>query len=118
MAVSYSPTSVPSGPLMRCNSSWMIRSGGRRGLAGTVRAAPNLPSLVFGWLPASSISGDRNPCRSQKPSTCPKSICGLALPRHLGELVHRGDQEGGELAVDLLIDHQDRDAPRPGSAAC
>ena len=33
-AVSYRPTSVPSGPLIRCSSSWMIRSGGRSGPAG------------------------------------------------------------------------------------
>ena len=36
-AVSYSPTSVPSGPLIRCSSSWMIRSGGR---SGVVRRRP------------------------------------------------------------------------------
>src|SRR5215472_19309174 len=40
----------------------------------------------------------------------PEEHLGLALPGHLGELVHRGDQERGELAVDLLIDDQDRDA--------
>ena len=37
-AVSYSPTSVPSGPLIRCSSSWMIRSGGRSGPHARVSA--------------------------------------------------------------------------------
>src|SRR5208337_2239331 len=32
---------------------------------------------------------------------------GLALPGHLGELVHRGDEDSGELAVNLLIDDED-----------
>ena len=31
------------------------------------------------------------------------------MPSHLGELVHRGDEESGELAVNLIIDDQDRD---------
>ena len=30
----------------------------------------------------------------------------LAVPRHLGELVHGGDQQRRQAAVDLLIDHQ------------
>ena len=45
MAVSYSPTSVPSGPLMRCNSSWMMRSGGRSGFCGSTLAEGELPLL-------------------------------------------------------------------------
>ena len=34
----------------------------------------------------------------------------LAVPRHLGELVHRGDQQGRQASVNLLIHHDDRDA--------
>jgi hypothetical protein len=35
---------------------------------------------------------------------------GLAAPRHHGELVDGGDQEVGELLVDLLVDEEDRQA--------
>ncbi len=38
-AVSYRPTIVPNGPLMRWNSSWMIRSGGLIGRIGFTLAA-------------------------------------------------------------------------------
>src|SRR5271166_2459877 len=43
------------------------------------------------------------------PIDLPEEHLGLTLPGHLGELVHRGDKESGELAVNLLIDDQDRD---------
>src|SRR5271166_1125627 len=43
------------------------------------------------------------------PIDLPEEHLGLALPGHLGELVHCGDEESGELAVNLLIDDQDRD---------
>ena len=35
---------------------------------------------------------------------------GGALPGHLRELVHRGDQQAGQAAVDLLIDYHGGDA--------
>src|SRR4051812_44416681 len=34
----------------------------------------------------------------------------FALPRHLGELLHRGDQQGGQLPVNLVVHYHDRDA--------
>ena len=56
-AVSYSPTRLPSGPLMRCSSSWMMRSGGRSGSHGTTTAAGSAPR--FGWLLGWSLSARR-----------------------------------------------------------
>ena len=38
----------------------------------------------------------------------------LAGPRHGRELVHRGDHEAGQPAVDRLIDGQDRQRPARG----
>jgi hypothetical protein len=38
-AASQRPASDPSGPEMRCSSSWMIRSGGRSGGTRSIRAA-------------------------------------------------------------------------------
>src|SRR5437879_5158984 len=34
----------------------------------------------------------------------------FALPRHLSELVYRGDQQRGQPPINLLIDHDDRQA--------
>ena len=60
IAVSYSPTSVPSGPLIRCSSSWMIRSGGRSSVCSMVFTAGYCgPSA--GCDRACSISGDIKP---------------------------------------------------------
>ena len=56
IAISNRPTVVPSAPVMRCSSSWMIRSGGRS--RDTVRTAAagapflagcRLPSLMSHW---------------------------------------------------------------------
>src|SRR5271167_4468160 len=44
------------------------------------------------------------------PIDLPEEHLGLALPGHLGELVHRSDQQGGEFAVNLLINDQNGDA--------
>ena len=41
----------------------------------------------------------------------------LAGPRHGGELVHRGDHEAGQPAVDRLIHGQDRQRPAAGEVA-
>ena len=49
MATSNSPTVVPSAPVMRCSSSWMIRSGGRSRETGCTAAVDFgclLPSLI------------------------------------------------------------------------
>ena len=45
MAISNSPTVVPSAPVIRCSSSWMIRSGGRSRDTGCTAAAGR-PSLA------------------------------------------------------------------------
>ena len=44
IAVSYIPVKVPKGPEMRCNSSWIINSGGFK---GSFRSIIFLPSLCF-----------------------------------------------------------------------
>ena len=49
IADSYRPTMVPSGPEMRCSSSWMIRSGGRSRGTGRTVAAGSLPSALC-WV--------------------------------------------------------------------
>jgi hypothetical protein len=38
------PTVVPSAPVIRCSSSWMIRSGGRSRPTGRTLAADSRPS--------------------------------------------------------------------------
>src|ERR1035438_4982819 len=54
--------------------------------------------------------GRSEPVPLAEPIDLPEEHLGLALPGHLGELVHSGDQGSRELAVDLLIDDEDRDA--------
>ena len=96
-AVSYSPTIVPSGPEIRCSSSWMTRSGGSRSPPGsglpTCRVARAVEAVLVVALHAAEERAH------------------LAGPRHGRELVHRGDHEAGQPAVDRLIDRQDRQRP-------
>ena len=68
------------------------------------------PSFDFGWNVESSISGDLNPCRSQIAVHLPEEHLHFALPRHLGELVHRGDQQRRQPAINLLVHHDHRQA--------
>ena len=67
-AVSYRPTMVPSGPVIRCSSSWMIRSGGRSRSTG---------------LTASRRPGRRSLCRCPQPVRCVQCRGAVAVPRAL-----------------------------------
>ena len=46
IATSNRPTVVPSAPVMRCSSSWMMRSGGRRRPVGRTCAAGCGPAAL------------------------------------------------------------------------
>ena len=77
-ADSYSPTMVPSGPLIRWNSSWMIKSGGRMGeMALTLVAGPVLPAV---WLPVQLAPGHNKPWRGHSSLTRPNKV--RTCPRH------------------------------------
>ena len=93
MAVSYRPTSVPSGPLIRCSSSWMIRSGGRSGVGGDRAGGAELAVLALGVAAGVVDLGRAEAVALAEPVDLAEEHLDLALPRHLGELVHRGDQQ-------------------------
>ena len=113
MAVSYRPTSVPSGPLMRCNSSWMMRSGGRSGFCGSTLAEGDIP---LGPVDAADLQFLRRLGQTGRPEAVPlaeavhlpKEHLHRAVPRHLGELVHRGNQQRRQAAVNFLVHHHHR----------
>ena len=91
---------VPSGPEIRCSSSWMISSGGRRPLGqllGVLRHSP-------------VVERRRRSARPWRASDAAEEHAGLAAPGQHRELVDGGDEEGGQLAVDLLVDDEDRQA--------
>jgi hypothetical protein len=92
---------VPSGPEIRWSSSWTISSGGRR------------PS-GRAWLRAGTpVDGAEELVRPSRLSDVAEQRAGVAAPREHGELVDGGDHEGGQFAVDLFVDEQDRKpAPR------
>src|SRR6218665_994851 len=75
---SYKPTIVPSGPLMRWNSSWVIRSGGRVGATFLTLTAGEF--FDAGGLPVPSQSGHSRPWRSHSWLTRPNSV--RTWPRH------------------------------------
>ena len=118
MAVSYRPTSVPSGPLIRCSSSWMIRSGGRSGGCSTSRGRGQAHASTVGWKVGVLDLRRLEPVALAVAVDLAEEHLDLALPRHLGELVHRGDQQRRQPPVDLLVHHDDRQAlvRRPASA--
>ncbi|MOA02444.1 hypothetical protein D3C78_1218960 [compost metagenome] len=69
---------VPKGPLIRWNSSWMIRSGGRTGeIALTVAAA--LPATAL-WPVLQSEPGQSSPCLEHSFDTRPNRF--RTCPRH------------------------------------
>src|SRR6218665_3296094 len=105
---SYKPTIVPSGPLMRWNSSWMIRSGGWIGATFlTLTAGEFFDAGMF----ARAIA-----VRPHQAGAlaflihATKQRAHLTAPRHHGELVHGGDHHRRRTVVDLLIHRQHRDA--------
>ena len=93
---------VPSGPEIRCSSSWMIRSGGGSGAARRVAAAG-----LRGAVEAGPIV----------PVGAAEEAAGLADPGEGGELVDGGDQESREPAVDRLVDGDDRQRAVAGEVA-
>ena len=109
---SRSRTGRPSsrrGPLIRCSSSWMIRSGGpqRRASRPAARGGRAAPASPGAWSAVLELR------RAVAVARCSGRLTGaeqrlrwLAFPRHLGELVDRRDQERRQQAVDLLVDHQ------------
>ena len=68
-AVSYSPTMVPNGPLMRWNSSWMMRSGGRISPAGDTLTDGCCPRVR--WPVPHSCPGHKRPWRPHSSLTFP-----------------------------------------------
>ncbi len=109
MATSNSPTVVPSAPVMRCSSSWMMRSGGRSRPTGCTAAAGR-PSLAGCLLPSlmsqcGSPGGRSRAGRSAGERS--RTGRGLALAGQARELVDRGDDERRREPVDLLVHGQD-----------
>ena len=103
---------MPSGPLIRCSSSWMIRSGGRSGACGVVFAGGQCLSF-FGWRVGVLDLGRAEAVAVAVAVDLAEEHLHLAVPRHLGELVHRGDQQRRQAAVDLLVHHQRPGMPSP-----
>ena len=94
---------VPSGPEIRCSSSWMIRSGGSSG--GRCRAAG--PARLGGAVePVRVVAVDMAEERAA-----------LADPGQRRELVDGRDQEGRQPAVDRLVDGHDRQRAVAGEVA-
>ena len=93
IAVSYSPAIVPSGPEIRCSSSWMIRSGGGSG--------------VGQLLPDAGVARHRRSHRVV-PIRATEQRATRADPRQARELVDRGDHEARHPPVDRLVDRDDR----------
>ncbi len=83
---------VPSGPEIRCNSSWMMRSGGARGL-GSFGRRP-------GPLGRRSRRRHSDPPRPRAPR--------FASPGEARELVDRRDDEARQPPVQRLVDGNDR----------
>ena len=80
-ADSYSPTSEPSGPAIRCSSSWMIRSGGRSGPTFSIRPAGSPPLAgcaevsLFSSHFSAMVSAVTYPCRVHRRFTRPNRFC-------------------------------------------
>ena len=87
---------VPSGPAMRCSSSWMISSGGGRGF-GEPRSRPRLGRPVESVGPMTVGAAQQHPRGSD--------------PRQRRELVDRRDQEGGQPPVEGLVHRHHRQRP-------
>ena len=88
IAASYRPAIVPSGPAIRCSSSWMTRSGGGQGRRESSAAARFCGSVEAARVMAigAAEEGTRRPD-----------------PRKCRELIHRGDQERRQPAVGRLV---------------
>ena len=91
---------MPSGPEIRCSSSWMMRSGGGSRPPGSgwpcARVARAVEAVLVVAVHAAEERAD------------------LAGPRQGRELVHRGDQEARQPAVDRLVHGEDRQRPVRG----
>jgi len=81
-----------------------------QGIRGDCPCGTELAVLGLGMAPGVIDLGRAEAVAGAIAIHLPEEHLDQPVPGHLGEFVHRGDQEGGELAVDLLIDHQDRDA--------
>ena len=114
MAVSYSPNSDPSGPAIRCSSSWMIRSGRSTGQTLSGGRCGQVAALGVGVgfvvvahdvevRGAEAVAGALAGHPSEEGG-------GGALPRELSELVGGGDDQVGQEPVDLLVDADHGDA--------
>ena len=116
-ATSNSPTVVPSAPVIRCSSSWMIRSGGRSRLTGPP-VVRRLRVLAARLDLAARVVGVHVPVQLALLRHVAEERRRLALPRQPGELVDGRDDERGRQPVDLLVHREDRQpfrrSPRPG----
>ncbi len=78
MTVSYSPTSEPRASLIRCSSSWMIRSGGRR-RSTAVGWVAGRPATAGCRVRHQAKSGFFQPWRGQRSSTSPNRVAVAAF---------------------------------------
>ena len=95
IAVSYRPAIVPSGPEIRCSSSWMTRSGGGSG-ARQRRALPGLGGAVEA-VAVIPVRAAEQRARRRRPTGSVANLSTVAI------------EERGQPPVDRLVDGDDRE---------